>query len=152
MEIFTLDIFNPKNFMKAGVVEKLLQRQTDEPNAVGVVTLKQCADQEGKFKFSTASSVTSNPMVKNQAVTFDIKGLVSSPEYVGNIHLTVNWNGQPIYDADIQDNLSYTSNFDWKYQWFVPDYAPEGQYEIKWTGFDKDGKTTDLCVLGDFQL
>ena len=89
---FSPDIFNPANFVKAGILNKMLVAPVADVNDIGVVTYSQCADTEGKFTLDTASSSYSpNPLKKNQNVVFDMDGIVSAPMYVGNIHLHVNW-------------------------------------------------------------
>ena len=146
------DIFNPVNFLNAGIAQNMMNMvQTSDD--IGVATLKQCADKEGKFTFDAASSVQDpSPIVKGKDVTFDMEGIVASPMDVSKIHLHVNWNGTPLYDQDYKVGQHFDASFDYKMKWFVPSYAPAGKYAITLTGYDQDGSTSDMCVGATFQL
>ena len=148
----TPDIFNPSNFVKAGIVNQLLTAPT-ATNDIGVVTFSTCSDKEGKFTFDEASSsYNPNPMIKGKNVNFDLQGIVSSPMDVSKIHLHVNWNGTPLYDQDYKEGVHFDSSLDIKLSWYVPTYAPNGKYDLTLVGYDSDGVTSDMCVGASFQF
>ena len=146
------DIFNPANFMKAGLAEKLLEQQPSV-GATGVVSWAQCGDAEGKFTFDPASSSYSpNPLQKGKNVNLDLQGVVDSTTTLQKVHVNAKWNGASLYDQDITVGQSYSDLLEFDFSWFVPSYAPAGKYDITLTGFDSDLKTSDMCVQASFNF
>ena len=147
-----VDIFNPANFMKANVAQALLEKQPTV-GATGVVSWKQCADAEKHFTFDPASSSYSpSPLVKGKNVNLDLQGVVDAPVTLQKVHVNAKWNGASLYDQDITVGKTYSDLLEFDFSWFVPTYAPAGTYDITLTGFDKDMKTTDMCVLANFSF
>ena len=149
----SVDIFNPANFMKAGLAQQLLEAPKANVGASGVVTWGQCADAEGKFTFDEASSSYSpSPLVKGKNVNLDLEGLVSSPLDLSKVHVNAKWNGASLYDQDITVGKHYDDLLEFDFSWFVPSYAPSGKYDITLTGYDQDKTTTDMCVQASFSF
>ena len=147
-----IDLFNPANFIKAGILENMIT-YVPTSNDIGVGVFKQCADQENKFSMDDAATTQSpSPMIKGKNVNLDLEGIVSSPMDVSKMHLHVNWNGTPLYDQDLKVGQHYDSTLSYQMAWFVPSYAPAGKYDLTLVGYDLDGKTTDLCIAVNFQL
>ena len=55
--------------------------------------LTQCADDFNAFQLDiAATSINPNPLVKGEAVNFEIKGIVTEAITVKNFHVHVDWN------------------------------------------------------------
>ena len=147
------DIFNPANFMKAGLAQQLLEAPTKPVGATGVVTWGQCTDSEGKFTFDEASSSYSpSPLVKGKNVELDLQGIVDSTIELKRVHVNAKWNGASLYDQDINVGKKFTDLLEFDFSWFVPSFAPAGAYDITLTGFDSDNTSTDMCVNASFNF
>ena len=147
------DIFAPENFMKANIVQKMLETPVAAVGATGVVTWGQCGDQEGKFTLDQASSSYSpSPLVKGKNVNLDLQGIVDAALFLSKVHVNAKWNGASLYDQDINVGQTFDDLFEWDFAWFVPAFAPGGKYDITITGFDKDNTTSDVCIQAGFML
>ena len=115
-------------------------------------TLKQCDDDFNSFQLDTAATtINPNPLVKGQSVYFDIKGIVTDPITVKNVHVHVDWNSSPLYDEDHDVEKTYDADYDYTLEWAVPGFAPDGHYDVKLTGTDSDGKV-NVCVGAQFDF
>ena len=147
-----VDIFNPANFMKAGLGQQLLEAKKPV-GATGVVTWGQCGDAEGKFTFDeAASSYSPSPLVKGKNVELDLQGLVDSQLDLERVHVNAKWNGASLYDQDIPVGKKFDDLLEFDFSWFVPSFAPGGAYDITLTGYDADNTTTDMCVQASFNF
>ena len=150
----TLDVFNPANFAKHGLVKQLLESK-NAPNGTGAVTYGQCGDDFGVFTLDKADTKNvPNPVTKGVHLNFNLAGIVSDEIDVTDLHVHVNWNGATLYDEDHPQNNIYDSSYSYQLAWDVPSFAPSGHYAITLTGTGKNegDSGTLLCVTADMDL
>ena len=147
-----IDLFNPDNFAKNGLVKALMQSKTAQPvNGLGDVTYSQCPDDLNEFTLDTDNTTNvPAPAVKGSDVALKLAGIVSAQMEVTNVHVHVDWNGATLYDEDhAQDNM-YTSSYNYSLSWSIPSYAPSGAYDIHLTGTGPQGK--EICIEAKMSL
>lgn len=150
-----LDVFNPANFAKHGLVKQLLESKNATPYGTGDVTYGQCDDDFGVFTLDKADTTNSpNPVTKGVHLNFNLAGIVSDEIDVTDLHVHVDWNGATLYDEDHKQDNIYDSSYDYKLAWDVPSFAPSGHYAIKITGTGKNegDQGTLLCVTAAMDL
>ena len=124
---------------------------SDAPGATPA-TLQQCPDDFNAFQVDlAATTINPNPLVKGQSVYFDIKGIVTEPITVKNIHIHVDWNSSPLYDEDHDVEKTYDADYDYTLDWAVPGFAPDGHYDVSFVGTDPDGKV-NVCIKAQFDF
>ena len=59
-----------------------------------------------------------------------------------------NWNDNPLWqDEDIlQESKTFTDTFNQTFAWDIAAIAPEGQYNINFTGHPADESITSFCA------
>ena len=151
----TIDAFHPINFLKVDVAKTILKQVIEgAPNASGAITFSQCSDSFGVFKFDAANTLPHN-VAKGSTINFDLKGAVTAPIEVTNIHVGVKWNGTNLYAHDYSQDNKYTQVYDYKdLSWPVPSFAPSGHYDVSVVGSgNQAGKNGNvLCINASFDL
>ena len=62
-----------------------------------------------------------------------LRGILSNPVEITNLHVHVEINGLPLWNEDhVQDN-KYNSDYKYDLRWNVPSYAPPGVYHMTLT-------------------
>ena len=159
----TLDVFNPKNFMKVEMVKGLMQSTKDyaknivsgeleAPVTATPVQWSQCADDKGVFTMDSSTAAVPDPLVKGQDVKLNLVGALSDDITLSKMHVHVTWNGVKLDDEDKPNATTYSDTLTYTYGWNVPSFAPGGAYDVTITGVDADGSTKDFCVEAKFNL
>ena len=151
-----LDIFHPTNFMTVPVAKTLLSQVIDPKTEKivgggGSVTWSQCPDDIGAFTFDQDSTTfTPNPLTKGSHLSLDLKGIVSQSITQDNVHVHVDWNKTTLYDNDVKGTDTFDSQYEFKFGWDVPSYAPNGDYAITFKGTEPGDKKSVMCVQAAF--
>ena len=152
---FTIDPFHPKNFMSVEVAKAMVNQAANpvEPvGATGVVSWGTCQDDDNIFQFSQSmTSYSPSPIKLGSNLSLNLGGTCKVPMFVEKIHVHVDWNSVHLYDQDIAVGETFPTVLKESVSWFVPSYAPRGNYAVTLTGFDNASKT-DICVTANFAL
>jgi hypothetical protein len=140
------------NYAKSNnLVQSLIKSAVaDKPLNAGEVTISACDDEATPdFNFDAGQTVINpSPVQKNSDLNIKLVGTFTNAHTVDNLHIHVDWNGQGLYVGDFADGSSYSQDYSRELKWYVPGYAPDGDYKVKITG--TDGGNDVICVAASF--
>ena len=120
----------------------------------GQITMSQCGDSFGVFKFDEAGS-SPHSVAKGDTVKFDLKGTLTAPIEVLDVHVDVKWGKSTLYTHDFTQDNTYTTTYDYSpMSVAIPKIAPSGAYTVSIVGTGKQGGKSGnvLCVNASFSL
>jgi hypothetical protein len=159
-----IDIFSPKNFLKAttpaNLMKELVNLASGRIVKDGTVKFGACAAAVAGDFLDDPSSTYAQPatVTKGISVGFNLGGLLKQATTITNIDINVLWNNTPLHKEDHPMTKVIAANgpFTYNLSWAIPAFAPSGHYKVTIT---VDGKVAGAtaaqsvgCVTADFDL